>query len=76
VSANRIDPDDLDDELDTISFIKSDLKEELALNDYEGISSHIDDLLKELNVKLDKNSENYKKFCRELLKVNIKILDR
>ena len=75
VSANRIDPDDLDDELETISFIKSDLKEELAVNDYEGISSHVDDLLKELNVKPDKTSENYKKLCRELLKVNIKILD-
>ena len=75
VSANRIDPDDLDDELETISFIKSDLKEELAVNDYEGISSHVDDLLKELNVKPDKKSENYKKLCRELLKVNIKILD-
>ena len=30
LSANRIDRDDLDDELETISFIKSDLKEELA----------------------------------------------
>jgi integrase len=75
LSANRIDRDDLDDELETISFIKSDLKEELAVNDYEGISSHVDDLLKELNVKPDKKSENYKKLCRELLKVNIKILD-
>ena len=73
--ANRIDRDDLDDELETISFIKSDLKEELALNDYEGISSHVDDLLKELNVTPDKKSENYKKLCRELLKVNIRILD-
>ena len=75
ISANRIDRDDLDDELETIIFIKSDLKEELAVNDYEGISSHVDDLLKELNVKPDKKSENYKKLCRELLKVNIKILD-
>ena len=75
LSANRIDRDDLDDELETISFIKSDLKEELALNDYEGISSHVDDLLKELNVTPDKKSKNYKKLCRELLKVNIRILD-
>ena len=75
LSANRIDRDDLDDELETISFIKSDLKEELALNDYEGISSHVDDLLKELNVTPDKKSEDYKKLCRELLKVNIRILD-
>ena len=47
VSANRIHPDDLDDELETISFIKSDLREELSLNDYQGISSHMDDLLRE-----------------------------
>ena len=73
--ANRIDRDDLDDELETISFIKADLKEELALNDYEGISSHVDDFLNEHKVKLDKKSENYKKLCRELLKVNIRILD-
>ena len=75
LSVGRIDSDDLDDELKTISFIKSDLKEELALNDYEGISSHVDDLLKELKVKPDKKSKNYKKLCRELLKVNIRILD-
>jgi len=75
LSVGRIDSDDLDDELETISFIKSDLKEELALNDYEGISSHVDDLLKELKVKPDKKSKNYKKLCRELLKVNIRILD-
>jgi hypothetical protein len=37
VSADRIERDDLVDELETISFIKSDLKEELALNDYEGV---------------------------------------
>jgi hypothetical protein len=37
VSADRIDRDDLDDELETIRFIKSDLKAELAVNDYEGI---------------------------------------
>ena len=75
LSAGRIGPDDLDDELEAISFIKSDLKEELAVNDYEGISSHVDDFLKELKVKPDKKSKNYKKLCRELLKVNIRILD-
>ena len=48
VSADRIDRDDLDDELETISFIKSDLREELAVNDYEGISSHVADLLSSL----------------------------
>ena len=49
--------------------------EELALNDYEGINSHVDGLLKELKVKPDKKSNNYKNLCRELLKVNIRILD-
>ena len=75
LSVGRIDSDDLDDELEAISFIRSDFKEALALNDYEGISSHVDDLLKELKVKPDKKSKNYKKLCRELLKVNIRILD-
>ena len=75
LSVGRIDSDDLDDELEAISFIKSDLKEELAVNDYEGISSHVDDFLKELKVKPDKKSKNYKKLCRELLKVYIRILD-
>ena len=75
LSVGRIDPDDLDDELEARSFIKSDLKEELALNDYEGINSHVDGLLKELKVKPDKKSNNYKNLCRELLKVNIRILD-
>jgi hypothetical protein len=37
VSADRIDRDDLDDELETISFIKSDIKEELSLKDYQGM---------------------------------------
>ena len=75
LSVGPINPDDLDDELEAISYIKSDFKEALALNDYEGISSHVDDLLKELKVKPDKKSKNYKKLCRELLKVNIRILD-
>jgi hypothetical protein len=35
LTADRIDRDDLDDELETISFIKSDFKEELAVNDME-----------------------------------------
>ena len=75
LSVGPINPDDLDDELEAISYIKSNFKEALALNDYEGISSHVDDLLKELKVKPDKKSKNYKKLCRELLKVNIRILD-
>ena len=75
LSVGPINSDDLDDELEAISYIKSDFKEALALNDYEGISSHVDDLLKELKVKPDKKSKNYKKLCRELLKVNIRILD-
>ena len=45
LSVGPINPDDLDDELEAISYIKSDFKEALALNDYEGISSHVDDLL-------------------------------
>jgi len=56
LSVGPINPDDLDDELKTISFIKSYLKEELALNNYEGISFHVDDFLKEHKVKLDKKS--------------------
>ena len=75
LSVGPINPDDLDDELEAISYIKSDFKEALTLNDYEEISSHVDDLLKELKVKPDKKSKNYKKLCRELLKVNIRILD-
>ncbi len=75
ISGGRIDPDNLDDELEALSFIKSDFREGLALNDYEGIIPHVDDLLKENKVTLDKKSDNYKKFCRELLKVSIKILD-
>ena len=34
-----------------------------------------DDLLKELKVTPDNKSKNYKKLCRELLKVNIRVLD-
>ncbi len=75
LSASRIDPDDLDDELEVISFIQSDLREELALNDYQSIGLSVDDLLKKHKVKLDKKSKNYKILCRELLKVHIKILD-
>ena len=75
LSASRIDPDDLDDELEVISFLQSDLREELALNDYQSIGLSVDDLLKKHKVKLDKKSKNYKILCRELLKVHIKILD-
>jgi len=50
LSAGQFSPDDLDDELEVINFIQSDLREELALNDYQGISSHVDDLLKKHKV--------------------------
>ena len=75
LSSGRIDPYDLDDELEALTYIKTDFREELALNDYQGVIPHVDDFLKEHRVKLDKKSKDYTKLCRELLKVNIKILD-
>lgn len=75
LSSDRIDPDDLDDEIEAISFLKSDRREELAVSDYYNISHSVDEVLKEHSIELDKESKSYQKLCRELLKVDIKILE-
>ena len=75
LSAGRMDSDDISEELETISYIKSDWREELAEGDYQNISLSVDKVLKEHKIKLDKKSRGYQKLCRELLKVQIKVLE-
>ena len=75
VVAEYLNPDDIDEELEAIDYLKSDLREELACADYDGISTYAETLLKEHEIKPDKDSKVYKKLCRELLKVHLQVLD-
>ena len=75
LSAVHIDLDDMGMELELLNTLNRELREELALNDHQGIIPHVDDLLKENKLKLDKKSRSYKKLCRELLKVSIRIIE-
>ncbi len=76
VSASRpINQGYLDEYLEVLSFQTSDHREALALQDYRNIARHVDDLLSEHGLTMNKESMAYKKLCRELLKTKVKLLE-
>lgn len=67
-------PEQLESQLEAFSFLESEFREQLALNDYRTISSYADELLSEKNINsVVKESEIYRYLCRELIKIFIKI---
>lgn len=68
-------PEQLEDQLDALSFQETDFREQLALNDYRPISAYADNLIREKGIDgIIKESEVYRYLCRELLKAHINIL--
>jgi integrase len=63
---------ELDDYLESLSFIISDRKRQLALNDYGNIRQWVDDLLEKHSLEVGPVSASYKTLCREMLKVQIR----
>jgi len=69
------DRDELEKQLEFLSISESELREALALNDYKDISRYVDDLLEENGINVDRDSDSYRKLCREMIKTQIKILE-
>ena len=69
------DRDQLDLHVENVSLLKSDYMEELALNEYKNMKGHVDVLLEEKQVALDRGGSSYKLLCREMLKAVINLLE-
>ncbi len=53
----------------------SETKEDLAKSDYHDVSGAVEWLLSDNGLDVNKESENFKRLCREMLKVEVKILE-
>ena len=63
------------DQLDTLTCIQSELKEELAYRDRSGVYHLVDDLLKSEGRPIDRNSSCYQKLANEILKAVIHLFE-
>jgi len=61
---------DLEHHLEALSYLETKARKELAAGDYRRISRHVDVLLKENRLIVQKWSETYRALCRELLKTH------
>lgn len=68
-------PDELDGQLEALSSLYTDAREDLALNDYRGIQSTADDVLKAEGITVNRDALEYRSLCRELLKARVKGLE-
>lgn len=67
------DDDQLDSQLAAYVSLRFDAQEELAKSDCHNVTEQVDDLIADHGLIVNRDSETYKKLCREMLKVNIKI---
>jgi integrase len=75
--------DELEDHLETLSLMETESRETLAFCDYEKISKHVDELIIENEAALvaagingiAKDSEPYRKLCRDLLKTYVRFFE-
>ncbi len=67
--------EELEDELDALSYLETDAREELARCDYSRISRYVDELLIEHGIdSVKKDSEAYRMLCRDLLRTHARFL--
>jgi len=69
------DPESYGDYYEYLDESRDILKEALVTNDLKSIESAVDDLLKAKSIALNKDSDQYKKVCREMLKVWVTIYE-
>jgi len=74
--ANRkpLSEEELMDELDINASFLSETKEQLAKSDYHDVSEPAEWLLADNGLNVNRESESFKRLCREMLKVEVKIL--
>jgi len=75
VMGKPLNPEQFDSNIFAYDWVLDDLKEALAFRDTKTVLKFVDGLLKDQNIELDKNSETYRKLCREMLKAQIKVLE-
>lgn len=65
--------EELERELDIYSDLEVQAREDLALSDYRRISRSVDEILTENGIHgIEKDSEKYRKLCRDLLKTDVR----
>jgi integrase len=68
--------EELENQLDSLSYLETDAREDLALCEYRRVSSYVDDLLAENGIQdIEKDSQTYRNLCRGLLRTHIKFLE-
>ncbi len=63
------------DELSLNSSFLYETKEQLSKSDYHDVSEAVEWLLTDNDLDVNRESESFKRLCREMLKVEVKILD-
>ena len=65
--------EELEREMDIFSDLETQAREDLALSDYRRISRSVDEILAENGIHgIEKDSEKYRKLCRDLLKTDVR----
>lgn len=65
---------DVENEKVTWDYLARDTQEQLARNDYSRVKLNVDDLLEENNIQLDPESIEYRRACREYLKIEARLV--
>lgn len=68
-------PEKLEDQINALDYVYSDIREDLALCRHHKASNMVDRLLSEHGIDLQKDSESYKRLCRELMIAQVQILE-
>ena len=67
--------EDLDDQVDALSYLQHDCNRELAIGNYSRVTGAVERLLVEKSIKLDRDGVSYKILCRQMMKVMINRLE-
>ena len=74
-SKKRLNSDTVDEELDLIGSLKAEFRESLAYRDFGVVKPSVDSLLKENNIELDEESDEYRQLSHQMLKAQIFLSD-
>ena len=64
----------IEEELEALKDAEAESRQHLAEMDYHWVKRQVDDFLKERGIELDRRSGDYRLFCREMLKMQVKFL--
>lgn len=67
--------DELEQDIESLGYILSDLREELATGRHKKARRDVDKIIEEKGLRIDKDSFSYNKLCREVLKAQVQIIE-